>query len=211
MANRPISELTEMNPDDISTADSVLVYDTSDDTERVKRATVGNLISIADGTFASFTVAADGGSPETIGQAATMTVKGADTSIFCEAQATDTIAIKANTSTMATVAHVASVNLSSIADVTSPSATQGDIIYYNTGNWTSAAPGTAGLSPEVGSTNLITLGAIVAGTWQSTPVGTMFGGTGKDFSSSSAANTGVVVINNGVATLARSGLGSIDS
>ena len=50
MANRPISELTEMNPDDISTADSVLVYDTSDDTERVKRATVGNLISIADGT-----------------------------------------------------------------------------------------------------------------------------------------------------------------
>ncbi len=66
-------------------------------------------------------------------------------------------------------------------------------------------------SPEVGSTNLITLGAIVAGTWQSTPVATMFGGTGKDFSSSSAANTGVVVINDGVATLARPGLGSIDS
>ena len=63
----------------------------------------------------------------------------------------------------------------------------------------------------MGSTNLITLGAVVAGTWQSTPVGTMFGGTGKDFSSSSAANTGVVVINNGVATLARPGLGSIDS
>jgi hypothetical protein len=211
MANRPISELTEMTAAQVSTADSVLVYDTSDDTERVKRATVGNLISIADGTFSSFTVAADGGSPETIGQAATMTIKGADTSIFCAAQATDTITIKANTSTMATVAHVASVNLSSIADVTSPSAIQGDILYYNTGNWTSATPGTAGLSPEVGSTNLITLGAIVAGTWQSTPVATMFGGTGKDFSSSSAANTGVVVINDGVATLARPGLGSIDS
>ena len=213
MANVPIRNLDELTNATIAGVDEIVVNDVSDN-NNVKKATIDTLMTLSSGSGSyAFTVSADGGTPESVSNNSTFIVKKADDTIFVQANSPKTLTIKANTSTIATVAHVASRTVNDLNDTTIASVADNDILAYDSGSskWINQSAAEAGITPVAGSTSLVTLGTVTAGTWQSTPIATGFGGTGQDFSSTSAANTGVLVINNGVASLARPTGGSITS
>ena len=214
MANVPIRSLDAVTAAEVATSDELVINDVSDN-NNVKKITVGNLLTLADSASGaySFDVSADGGTPESISNNSTLIVKKADDTIFTQVSSPDTLTIKANTSTIATVAHVASRTVNDLNDTTITSVADNDILAYDSGSskWINQSAAEAGITPVAGSTSLVTLGTVTTGVWNGTPIATQYGGTGQDFSSSSGSHTGVLVLNNGVASLAKPTGGSITS
>ena len=89
-------------------------------------------LSSGNGSY-SFDVSGDGGTPESIGNNSTFIIKGADTTIFTQLSSPDTLTIKANTTTIATVSHVASRTVNDLSDTTIASEADNDILAYDSG------------------------------------------------------------------------------
>lgn len=202
MSNKVISELDRISQNNLSSSDSILVNDASDE-NRIKRTTIQDLSAIMTGTGTfSWDVQGDGGSRETVTQNSTLTIHGSPGgAIFTQVSTGDTVQILANSDVIATREHVNNVLLGNLNNV-SVSTTPADnrILAYDsaTSKWTDQTAVDAGLTPVAGSVALVTVGTVTNGIWQATPVSSQYGGTGQDFSS----GTGIISYNSGTASIA---------
>lgn len=200
MSNKVISELDRISQNNLSSSDSILVNDASDE-NRIKRTTIQDLSAIMTGTGTfSWDVQGDGGSRETVTQNSTLTIHGSPGgAIFTQVSTGDTVQILANSDVIATREHVNNVLLGNLNNV-SVSTTPADnrILAYDsaTSKWTDQTAVDAGLTPVTGSVALVTVGTVTNGIWQATPVSSQYGGTGQDFS----ATTGMISYDSGTAS-----------
>ena len=202
MSNKVISELDLISQNNLSTSDSIVVNDASDE-NRIKRTTIEELSAImtGSGTF-SWDVRGDSGVPETVTQSSTVTIHGgAGGAIHTVIGTGDTVQILANSDVLATRSHVDGLLLGNLNNVTvSTTPADNRLLAYDsaTSQWTDQTAVDAGLTPISGSVGLTTVGIITNGTWQGTAVSSQYGGTGQDFST----ETGILSYNSGTANVA---------
>ena len=202
MSNKVISELDLISQNNLSTSDSIVVNDASDE-NRIKRTTIEELSAImtGSGTF-SWDVRGDSGVPETVTQSSTVTIHGgAGGAIHTVIGTGDTVQILANSDVLATRSHVDGVLLGNLNNVTvSTTPADNRLLAYDsaTSQWTDQTAVDAGLTPVSGSVALTTVGIITNGTWQATTISPQYGGTGQDFST----ETGILSYNSGTANVA---------
>lgn len=202
MSNKVISELDLISQNNLSTSDSIVVNDASDE-NRIKRTTIEELSAImtGSGTF-SWDVRGDSGVPETVTQSSTVTIHGgAGGAIHTVIGTGDTVQILANSDVLATRSHVDGLLLGNLNNVTvSTTPADNRLLAYDsaTSQWTDQTAVDAGLTPVSGSVALSTVGIITNGTWQATAVSSQYGGTGQDFST----KTGILSYNSGTANVA---------
>lgn len=231
MGNKVISELDLITDLQLSTADSLVVNDASDN-NKIKRTTIENLAGILTGnsTF-SFDLIGDLGVQETISNNSTFVVRGGAYStteepmqapgIVTEITHTDIpyadgdyLTIYANTDVLATKYHVSTRKVGDLNDVvvdTVPN--DNNLLAFDTatGKWTNQDAIEAGLIPAEGAISIHIVGTIDNGTWNATNISPQFGGTGADFSFQGGMHTGLVTFANATATLVAPTSGPIDA